>query len=148
MATELDFERREKLEGQARMLSIAHFIYGALTALFSLLPLIYVVIGAVFIIAPPPSNPNEPPPALFGAIFAAVGFFVFLLILAIAILNIVAGMNLSRRKGRTLIFVTSVINLLNQPFGLIVGILTLLYMIQADVKTLFELEAAGGDDLY
>ena len=37
---ELDFERREKLEGQARMLSIGHFIYGALVGLFSLLPLI------------------------------------------------------------------------------------------------------------
>ena len=136
---ELDFERREKLEGQARMLSIGHFIYGALVGLFSLLPLIYVGMGIMIMAAPLPANPNDPPPAVMGGIFVGIGLLAFVFILALAILNIVAGFSLSRRKGRTLIFIAAVMNLLNQPIGLVIGILTLLYMIQADVKTLFEM---------
>ena len=134
----LDLEIREKLEGQARMLAIGHYVVGALIMLFSLLPLIYVAFGFVFVLAPIPTNPNEPSPVIVGVIIIAVGLLATAFILATGILNLIAGMGLSSQKWKVTIFVAAVVNLMNQPLGLILGILTILYMIQGDVSTLFD----------
>jgi len=136
---ELDFDRREKLENQARMLAIAHYILGGLVMLFSLFPLIYVAMGVMFLVAPPPNTSGGPPVELFGLMFAGIGLFASLFILVIGVMNIIAGLNLSTRKGQTLILVVSVLNLLHQPLGLALGIMTLIYLLQADVKTLFNI---------
>lgn len=138
----MDPERRDKLLNQARMLAIGHYAVGGLIMLGSLLFAIYIVIGIFFMTLNVPTSPGDPPPMLFGGVFVAVGAIGGLLVLAMGIANLVAGINLGRLRGRTLILVVAIINLLNQPLGLILGILTLLYLVQDDVKRLFE----GADD--
>jgi hypothetical protein len=63
-----------------RLLSIFHYIVGGLAALFSLFPLLYTTVGAIFIFV--------------GWIFAVIGSLLFLLGIAIAICILIAGRSL------------------------------------------------------
>src|SRR5690606_31758407 len=48
---------------QLRLLSILHYVFGGLTALFSLFPLIYVAIGVAFLMMPEEMGLDGAPPA-------------------------------------------------------------------------------------
>ena len=134
----MDPGRREKIESQARMLAVGHFVVGGIVLFFSLLPLIYVVIGVAFMFIDVPQQPGEPPPAFMGAIFAVFGGCATLFIAALGVGNLYGGVILRRMRGRTFLFVLAVLNLLHQPLGLILGIFSLIFLVQADVKDVFE----------
>lgn len=134
----LTYERREKLEGQARMLAIGYYIVGGLIMLFSLFFLIYVGIGVAVMAAPIPTQPGEPPPQLMGAFFAGIGGCGMLMMIGLGVANFIAAVNLRRLRGRTLILIVGILNLMHQPLGLILGIFTIIFIAQADAKELFD----------
>ena len=64
-----------------RLLAIFHYVVAGLAAFFSLFPLIYTTIGAIFVFvarhgAPKPGE--ELPPEFLGWIFVGIGSFLFL----------------------------------------------------------------------
>ena len=80
-----------------RLLSIFHYIVGGLAALFSLFPLLYTTVGAIFIFVARhgAQKPGEElPPEFVGWIFAVIGSLLFLLGIAIAICILIAGRSL------------------------------------------------------
>jgi len=123
-----------------RLLAIFHYIVAGLAALFSLLPLLYKTIGAVFIFAARHGTPKpgeELPPEFLGWIFLVVGLLLFLLGIAIAICILIAGRCLSRCKHYTFALVMACIECLFVPFGTILGVFTIIALSRESVKTLF-----------
>jgi len=123
-----------------RLLSIFHYVVAGLAALFSLFPLLYTTIGAIFIFAARHGTPKpgeELPPEFLGWIFAIVGLLLFLLGIAMAICILIAGRCLSRNKHYTFALVMACIECLFIPFGTILGIFTIIALLREPVKELF-----------
>ena len=123
-----------------RLLAIFHYVGAGLAALFSLFPLLYTTIGAIFIFAARHGTPKpgeELPPEFLGWIFAIVGLLLFLLGIAMAICILLAGRCLSRNKHYTFALVMACIECLFIPFGTILGIFTIIALLREPVKGLF-----------
>src|SRR5438552_18455312 len=123
-----------------RLLAIFHYIVAGLAVLFSLFPLLYTTIGAIFIFVarhgtPKPSE--ELPPEFLGWIFVGLGSFLFLLGIAMAICILVAGRCLSHCKCYTFTLVMACVECLFIPFGTILGVFTIIALSRESVKALF-----------
>jgi hypothetical protein len=123
-----------------RLLSIFHYIVGALAALFSFFPLLYTTVGAIFIFVARHGTPKageELPPEFIGWIFAVIGSLLFLLGIAVAICILIAGRSLAKRTSYWFAFVMACIECLFIPFGTILGVFTIIVLSRESVKTLF-----------
>jgi hypothetical protein len=123
-----------------RLLAIFHYVVAGLAALFSLFPLIYTTIGAIFVLVARHGTPKpgeELPPEFLGWIFVGIGSFLFLLGIAMAISILIAGRCLSRCKGYSFALVMACIECLFVPFGTILGVFTIVALSRESVKTLF-----------
>src|SRR5437016_13901936 len=84
-----------------RLLAIFHYVVAGLAALFSLFPLLYTMVGSIFIFAPRHGTPKQgeaSPPEFLGWIFIALGLLLFLFGIAIVIRFSISARWLSRRK--------------------------------------------------
>jgi hypothetical protein len=122
-----------------QLLAIFHYVVGGLAALFSFCPLFYSVIGGFLLYAAQHPGPNnqEPPPALLGWIFIAIGAVFFLAGITMAICILVAGRCLARRKGYSFALIMACIECLFVPFGTILGVFTIVALSRESVKALF-----------
>ena len=123
-----------------RLLAIFHYVAAGLAALFSLFPLLYTTIGAIFIFAARHGTPKPGealPPEFLGWIFAIVGLLLFLLGIAMAICILLAGRCLSRNKHYTFALVMACIECLFIPFGTILGVFTIVVLSRESVRELF-----------
>lgn len=120
---------------QLNLLSIFHYIVGALTILFSCIFLIYVGMGIGMVVGA--FDEKDPPPAFLGWVFIAVGAAIMLIGWTLGILTIVAGKKLRARTSRTFCIVIAAIQCLNQPFGLALGIFTIIVLTRDSVTRLF-----------
>lgn len=123
-----------------RLLAIFHYIVAALAAMFSLFPLIYTTIGAIFIFVARHGTPKpgqELPPEFLGWIFLGVGSFLFLLGIAMAICVLIAGRCLSGCKCYSFTLVMACVECLFIPFGTILGVFTIIVLSRESVRTLY-----------
>jgi len=123
-----------------RLLAIFHYVVAVLAALFSLFPLIYTTIGAVFVFVARHGRPKpgeELPPEFLGWIFAGIGSFLFLVGIAMAICILIAGRCLACRKGYSFALVMACIECLFVPFGTILGVFTIVALSRESVRGLF-----------
>ncbi len=111
---------------------------GGLSALFACIPIIHVVLGLLFIIAPQTFGQasNQPPPFL-GWLFLLLGGFFILFGWTYAALVLAAGRCIAHRKGRTFCFVVACVECPSVPFGTCLGVFTMLVLSRASVKELF-----------
>ena len=124
-----------------RLLAIFHYIVAGLAVLFSLFPLLYTTIGAIFISVArhgTPKPPEELPPEFLGWIFVGVGSFLFLVGIAMAICILIAGRCLSRPRCYSFALVMACVECLFIPFGTILGVFTIIVLLRESVKALFE----------
>jgi hypothetical protein len=124
-----------------RLLSIFHYVSGGLTAFVACFPLIHVAVGLAFVLAPETisSKPQgDAPPAWFGLLFIAVGGFFVLAGWTLAILKIIAGRCLARRRRRAFCVVVACVCCVLPPLGTILGVFTLIVLNRPSVKALFE----------
>jgi hypothetical protein len=130
-------------EEHLRLLAIFHYVVAGLAALFSIFPLLYTTLGAIFIFAARhsaaagPKPGEELPPEFLGWIFAVVGLLLFLLGIATAICILIAGQCLSRRKHYTFALIMGCIECLFIPFGTILGVFTIIALSRESMRTLF-----------
>ena len=125
---------------QLRLLAIFHYIVAGLAALFSLLPLLYTTIGAVFISAARHGTPKpgeELPPEFLGWIFVVLGSGLFLIGIAMAICILIAGRSLALRKRYSFALVIACVECLFVPFGTILGVFTIVVLLRESIKTMF-----------
>ena len=128
-----------------RLLAIFHYIVAGLAAFFSLFPLLYTTIGAIFIFVARHGTAKpaeELPPEFLGWIFVGLGSLLFLLGIAMAICILIAGRCLSRRKCYTFTMVMACVECLFVPFGTILGVFTIVVLSRESAKALFSAPAA------
>jgi cytochrome bd-type quinol oxidase subunit 2 len=124
-----------------RLLAIFHYVVAGLAALFSFFPLLYSTIGGFMLYAahhPGPTN-QEPPPAIVGWIFVALGALFFFAGLAMAICILMAGRSLARQRRYLFAFVIACLECFFIPFGTILGVFTIIVLSRESVKTLFSI---------
>jgi hypothetical protein len=127
------------------LLSIFHYVVGALSALFSCMFLIYLLVGLIMVISPESmiSDSGEIPPAFAGYLLIIIGGLFFLFGVGVSTCIIVSGRFLGRRKKHLFSFVMACIECLFMPFGTVLGIFTIIVLSKDSVKALYSLEAPG-----
>src|SRR5215467_12565624 len=125
---------------QLNLLAIFHYVVAGLGALFSFFPLLYTIIGVIFIFAARHGTAKpgvDLPPEFFGWIFAMLGSLLFLMGIAMAIFILIAGRSLALRKRYSFAFVMACIECLFVPFGTILGVFTIVVLSRESVMGLF-----------
>ncbi|MCH9650176.1 MAG: hypothetical protein K0U98_18205 [Deltaproteobacteria bacterium] len=124
-----------------RLLSIFYYVLAAFTAVGSLLPLFYLTFGLAM--ATGHLDGADEGSRLFGwfivtfaALFIAVG-------LALASCLAVAGKKLARQESYTFCLVIAGVSCILMPFGTILGVITIIVLMQGSVRELFGIAAVG-----
>lgn len=112
-----------------KLLSWGYLFSGVMTALFSLLGLLYAVMGLVmstFLAAAAKSGSQSEamPPESIGTFLGIFGLVFFLVAIGLAIAKFVAASCIRRRKLRTLCLVVAGVSCLGIPYGTILGVCT------------------------
>lgn len=125
-------------EEQLQLLAIFHYILAGLTALFALIPIIHLALGLVMVFAPEKlGEPNQPPPAFIGWMFAGLAAVFIVLGLVFALLIFIAGRSISKRKRYTYCLVVAGIECLMIPFGTVLGVFSIIVLMRESVRQLF-----------
>src|SRR5512139_1609826 len=113
-----------------RMLSVGHYVLGSVMAVFSLLPVLHVAMGAAIVsgtFAPP--SPASGPAVLFpravGWMFIVLGSTCIATGLTLGIGVVWAGRYLAQRRRWWFCAIVSALACLFMPLGTLLGVLTL-----------------------
>ena len=125
-------------EEHLKLLSIFHYVVGGFAALFAMFPIIHFILGLLFILTPETfaSNGKPPPPFVgwFFVIFAGT-FIISGWILAGFIIT--AGRFLALHRHRLFCLVIAGIECAFVPFGVVLGVFTIIVLMRESVKELF-----------
>jgi hypothetical protein len=125
-------------EDHLRLLSIFHFVFAGLAGLFSLLPILHLLIGLGIITGTfPPGAGKDGLPAAFGWFFVALASFFILCGLTFAICLLVAGRYLIQHRGYLFCLIVAAFACLAPPFGTVLGVFTIIVLMRPSVKELF-----------
>lgn len=123
--------RYEKLT----LLGVFHYVFAGFSALFGCLPLIHVTFG-VMMLTGGFAGPN-PPPDWLGLLFVAIGALASVMMWALAVVTGLAGYYLRTQRHHTFCLVVAAIECLNMPLGTILGVLTIITLVDPQVKETF-----------
>jgi hypothetical protein len=119
------------------LLGVFHYVVAAITALFSLIPVIHLALGLAMVTGHFPHRPDEPDPAIFGWIFVVLGGVFILGGLTFSALLAYAGRCLRQRRRHTFCLVMAAISCAFMPFGTVLGVFTLIVLTRPSAKLLF-----------
>jgi hypothetical protein len=121
------------------VLAIAHYVYAALIALIGLAMMLMASIGLLgFAGGRGMHMGSGVERGLAGCLPAAFIGLAFLVVLAMAVVNFLAGRWLQQRRQWLPIVVVSVLNALNVPLGTLLGVFTIIVLVGDDVRAAFE----------
>ncbi|HMM65980.1 MAG TPA: hypothetical protein PKC03_03470 [Dokdonella sp.] len=140
--TDPDYRQTVVDEEQLRLLSYGYLFSGVMTALFSLLGLLYAVIGlamSTFLSAAAKagSRADTLPPESLGAVLGIFGFVFFLFAIGLAMIKFIAASSIRRRKSRTFCLVVAAISCFGIPYGTVLGVCTFIVLGRDSVVRLF-----------
>ena len=129
-----------KDEEHLRLLSIFHYVVAGVSALFAMFPILHLVLGIIFLVAPEnmQSDGGQPPPAWFGWFFILIASTFIVMGWIFAALVATAGRFLAKRKHHTFCLVMGGVECIFIPFGTVLGVFTIVVLIRESVKNLFE----------
>jgi hypothetical protein len=124
-------------EEHLRLLSIFHYVVAGLGALFSLIPVMHILMGVGMLTGgfDGPTTPQEG--RIFGWFFVAMGSAFLLGGLAFSVCLVFAGRSLARREHYTFCLVMAAIACALFPFGTILGVFTIVVLQKQPVRELF-----------
>lgn len=124
-----------------KLLAIFYYVMAGLQLLGSCAGLFYLGFGIFALSAPPDTfrGPNDPENigTIMGGVMIGVGAFILLLTLVFGILQVIAGNNLRKMRGRTLCFVVAGLTCLSVPLGTVLGVFTFVVLSRASVARMF-----------
>ena len=121
-----------------RLLSIFHYVVGALAALFACFPILHLIAGVVILfVSGSPDARGEGPPAFFGWILIGVASFLVLVGWCVAACIVTVGRCLSRQNHYTFCLVVAAIECVFMPVGTVLGVFTIIVLMRESVKDLF-----------
>ncbi len=121
---------------QLRLLSIFHYVISGLAALFSAIPLLYIVLGTVM--RRGDFGHQDKVGRLIGGFITALGAGVFLAIIIYVVCMVMAAIYLREHKHHTFCLVMAGISCVFMPFGTVLGVLTIIVLSRDSVKVLFQ----------
>ena len=125
-------------ENHLRILSVLHYVLAGITAVFSLLPGVYIVLGLVMMFAPQAfGGHGEQPPAFIGVIFLMFGGGFMLAGFILAGVVVAAGRFLATRTHYTFCLVIAGIECIFMPFGTVLGVFTIVILMRESARQLF-----------
>jgi hypothetical protein len=128
-----------------KLLSIFHYVVAVIAGLFSLIPTIHLVVGLA-VVTGAIQPPKEPfPLSLVGWFLVAFASVWILGGLTFATCVFLAGRSLARRRRYTFCLVMGGMDCMFMPFGTVLGILTLVFLLKDDVRALFDGGGAAGE---
>ena len=131
-------------EEHLRLLVIFHYVLAGITGVFSLIPVLHLILGLFLVFgASHFHNQGNPPPAIFGWFFIIFACFFILAGLTMAILILINGRCLAARKYYTFCQVMAGVECLLMPFGTVLGVFTLIVLSRPLVKPLFAPSSAA-----
>lgn len=129
-----------------RLLAFGYLFSGVMTALFSLLGLVYAVMGLLMstFVAVAARNGSETsmPPQSLGAFFVIFGLVFFVVAASLAIAKFMAAARIRRRRSRMFCLVVAGISCLGIPYGTVLGVCTFMVLGRDSVAGLFALPKA------
>lgn len=131
-----DQETRDNDRQHLQLLSIFYYVFAGLIGLFSLLFLVYIVFGVVFLAVP--EIAKEDAAKTVGWVFIFVGILFSVIGWTAVGLLITTGRYLTKNKNYTLCLVVAGFACLFMPLGTILGIFTFVVLLRPSVKERFE----------
>jgi hypothetical protein len=132
----------ERDEEHIRLLSIFHYVVGGFAALFAMFPIFHLIIGLALILERGPVNSKGgSPPAFVGWIFVIFALTFIITGWIFAGFVITAGRFLARHKHHLFCLVIAGVECAFMPFGTILGVFTIVTLMQESVKELFSASA-------
>lgn len=119
-----------------RLLSIFYYLLAVLIALFSLLPVIHLVMG-ILMLSGAGDFGSDPPPAFVGWLVSCVAVFLILLGMTCAVCFALAGRNLARHRSWIYCMVIAGIACTFMPVGTVLGVFSILVLNRPSVRALF-----------
>ena len=134
---------QEIIDGEhLKLLSVFHYVKGALNILTSSFFIFHLVFFALFSkLAESPEFAGEEfwsefPFAIFTVFTIFFGVFI-LFGITFGILQILSGLSLKKRKNRIFSFIIAIVELIFVPYGTILGVLTIIVLQRDSVKNLY-----------
>lgn len=125
-------------EEHLRLLSIFHYVVGGLAGLFALFPIFHLIFGLIMIFASDKfAGKGAPLPAFLGWFFVIFAAMFIILGWIFAAFVLTAGRFLARRKHYMFCLVMGGVECLFMPFGTVLGVFTIVVLMQEPVKQLF-----------
>jgi len=118
-----------------KLLSIFHYIVGAMTALFSCFPLIHIGIGVAILSGA--FDGKDAPPKFLGLFFIIIPGIMMLCGWTLAVCILIAGSKLAHYRARTFCLVIAGLECVFMPFGTVLGVFTIIVLMKDSVKELF-----------
>ncbi len=125
-------------EDHLQLLSIFHYVLAGLAALFSLFPIVHLLLGIGIVSGTfPPKAGADAMPAFLGWFFIALASLFILCGLALALCLVVAGRYLVQRRGYVFCLIVAAFSCFAPPFGTVLGVFTIVVLMRPSVKELF-----------
>jgi hypothetical protein len=141
----IDQETRQSIvdEEHLKMLSIGYVVSGCMSALFSLMGLLYAGMGVmVFSLgsaqAKDAAKSSQGPPVEMAWFFGVFGLIMFLVLVAVALCKFKAAHCIKKRTGRTFCMVIAAISCFGIPYGTLLGVFTFMVLSRPSVAKLFD----------
>jgi hypothetical protein len=131
-------------EEHLRLLVIFHYVCAGLAALFACIPIIHLIVGLLMLLNPQIFGPGKnQPPQFIGLIFVIVASVFILAGWTFAACLAWAGRCLSRRKHYLFCLIMDGVACLFMPFGIVLGVFSIIVLVRPSVKALFVQPAAS-----
>ena len=124
-----------------KLLSIFWYVWAGLSALGGCVSIVYFIMGALMMAAPPQtggSTATQPSPAAIGGMFMGFGGCLMAFMLGLAALAFFTGRGLATRKRRTFCMVIAGLTCLSIPLGTVLGVFTLMVLSRPTVADMFD----------
>ena len=105
-------------------------------AFFSCIPLVHLFVGLALIFGQ--IGGEDPAADLIGLLFVVIAGVIILTGWTFAVLILLSGRNLARRRRHTFCLVIAAVECLFMPFGTVLGVFTIVVLMRDSVKALFE----------
>lgn len=131
-----------------RLLSLGYVFSGVMTALFSLMGLMYATIGMFMNrffagMARDSNKPIDVPPEIVGTIIGVAGGILFLVVAALALAKFWAASRLRQRRSRVGIQVVAAVTCFGIPYGTVLGVCTFMVLGRDSVARTFDVVAGA-----
>jgi hypothetical protein len=128
-----------------RLLTIFHYIVAGIAGVFSLFPVIHLIVGLVMLAGGFEGDAGASEARFVGMIFVAIAGTFILLGLTFAVLLAVAGRSLALHRNYTFCLVMAGIACVFMPFGTVLGVFTIIVLMRDSVRRLFGRPVSSGD---